>query len=278
MFVVRGIRDSSHSMWVEQISKKAVNLYGDEKNVITPDYGFFSAFQFLMKPTRVKNIDKFRDAYTEVLAENPLTRFDYIGHSNGTYILGHSVDTTSTMTFDNVVLAAPVLPIEFNLNRIINETKQVKKLRYDTSVWDWPVGILSQMIRALNFHDVGPSGLVKFDGGDHFINNDTVQLVGWHDGGHGAALEDENLQHLVNFAYYGNDIKTGGNEHLLDENSWQFKVMRIFSSLTPYVLWGILFLGIYHIWKLWRQKRLTLLMIVKWAGIAFVFGIALSVV
>ena len=163
LIIARGIRDSSNSEWVSTLSQRAKKFYGED-NIETIEYGYFSAVHFALKPLRTKNIPRFRDVYAQRLAENPLTEFDFIGHSNGTYIFGHSLDSTKSMKFENVVLAAPVLPTNFGWQRLFQQN-QVKAVRYDVAQWDWPVGILCQALRAIGFSDVGPSGLALFEEG-----------------------------------------------------------------------------------------------------------------
>ena len=249
LMIVRGIRDSSNADWVQNLSEKAEDFYGKD-NVIEIEYGYFSAAHFSIKPIRGKNIPVFRDIYAQELAKNPLTKFDFIGHSNGTYILGHSLLTTQSMKFNNVVLAAPVLSTSFDWESLF-KFKQVKSVRYDTSRWDWPVGILCQALRAIGFDDVGPSGLVSF--GEGRMNDGRVKQVGLYDGSHGAALQFDpdngvdNLQHLLQFAITGN--------HFLSdiETSPDIGLMQQVSRATIYVVWILVFLCLIFILRYFRN-------------------------
>lgn len=244
LIIAHGIRDSSNSEWFEQLAEKAREFY-DEDNIVQLDYGYFSALKFAMKPSREKNIPEFRDLYTEILAENPLTKFDFIGHSNGTYILGHSLFSTSAMKFRNVLLAAPVLPTNFEWLKIFKRD-QIESLRYDTANGDWPVGILCQALNAVGFDDVGTSGLDSFGKGamqDAVMTKKGKMMreVGPYNGGHNAALQFDpdngidNLQHLLEFASTGNHYKPD-----IDSSS-TIKSMGIYSRATPYVVWAFLF-------------------------------------
>jgi pimeloyl-ACP methyl ester carboxylesterase len=200
LFIVPGIRDSTMSHWVSELGHRAESVYGRE-NIEEPEYGYFSAAHFAVRPLRREKIKLFRDRYSDLIAENPETQFDFIGHSNGTYIFGHSLLSTPSMTFRNVVLIAPVLPTDFDWNLVFNRRQVYGSIRYDAARWDWPVGILCPALRALGFSDVGPSGVVLF--GDGTMDPSRLRKVGWYDGGHGEALRFDpnkgidNLQHSI---------------------------------------------------------------------------------
>ncbi len=251
LFIVRGIRDSSNSEWVSDLRLRARKVYG-AKNVEDIEYGYFSAAHFALRPLRGKNIPTFRDLYAQRLAENPLTEFDFIGHSNGTYIFGHSLLSTPSMRFRNVVLAAPVLPTDFDWKQLFRR-RQVEALRYDTALWDWPVGILCQVIRALGFSDVGPSGVVLF--GEGTMADSRIRKVGWYDGDHGAALRVDpkqgidNRQHLLNFVVTGSDLNAG--EKLEPE----LGVMQHLSRATPYGVWTFTALMLWWVFRRYRAGK-----------------------
>lgn len=243
LFILRGIRDSSYANWVSDLRARAVRSYG-EGNVIAPEYGFFTAAQFALKPIRRRNIPAFRDLYVEQLALNPRTEFDVIAHSNGTYIVAESLDSTPSMKLRHVVLAAPVLPLEFPWTTVFDR-KQVERLRYDTAQLDWPVGILCPLLRAIGFSDVGPAGLVLFGASGQWSHDGPIRHVGWYPGGHGAALAADNRAHLLGFADRGDDL--GAAEQLQQEAG----ALGIVSRLTPYLFW-LLIAG-----TAWRLRTLS---------------------
>ena len=246
LFIVRGIRDSAYSEWVSSLRTQAEKVYGPG-NVITPEYGFFTAAQFAMKPIRRRNIPSFRDLYAEQLAKNPRTQFDVIAHSNGTYIVAESLASTPSMQLRHVALAAPVLPQEFpwaNLHR----RGQFQALRYDTARQDWPVGILCPGLRALGYDDVGPAGLVLFGVPTHWGDGtESMRRVGWYPGGHGAALMPGNREHLLRFVDTGTDFSAG--EKLQDEAG----SLAVWTRLTPYLLWLVIVGVVLGVWR-WRRK------------------------
>jgi pimeloyl-ACP methyl ester carboxylesterase len=252
LFILRGIRDSTSSEWVQTLSNQAKQRY--DGNVEAPEYGYFTAAQFAIRPIRAKNIPSFRDLYAQKLAENPATEFDVISHSNGTYILGRSMATTPSMKFNNVAMAAPVLPVDFPWQDIIHR-KQVVRVRYDAASFDWPVGILCPTLRALGFDDVGPAGLVKFGSPEAPVPDSIVKMVGWHDGGHGEALtvaphrNDGNLFHLLQFAYAGDDFLASDTIHS-DPG-----FLATISRMTPYVFWLVVVLTVIPIIRRLRSRK-----------------------
>jgi hypothetical protein len=207
-----------------------------------------------MRPIRSRNIPTFRDIYAQRLAENPLTEFDFIGHSNGTYIFGRSLLSTPSMQFGNVVLAAPVLPTDFDWSLQFSR-RQIRNLRYDVASLDWPVGILCPILNALGFSDVGPSGVVLF--GEGIMASSKVQKVGWYQGGHSSALRYDahagidDRQHLLNFAIEGIDVRAG--EVLEPEVGW----MQHVSRATPWLVWLLLAAAGIQLLRLYRAGKIT---------------------
>jgi pimeloyl-ACP methyl ester carboxylesterase len=237
-----------------------------------------SAAQFASRQVRSRNIPAFRDMYTEKLAANPLTEFDFIGHSNGTYIFGHSLLSTPSMQFNHVVLAAPVLPTDFDWNLLL-QRRQVKAVRYDAADEDWPVGILCPLLNAVGFSDVGPSGVVLFGEG-RMMGSSFVKNVGWYHGGHGAALRFDpaqnidNRRHLLSFAYDGQDLST--DEKKMEEDPG---AMRTYSRLTKWLTWALLGLAALWVVRRYRSgKRISLSSIVWALGLLLVLYVALDVV
>ncbi len=164
------------------------------------------------------------------------------------------METTPSMKFSNVVMAAPVLPIDFPWQDIIHR-KQVDRVRYDASSFDWPVGILCPALRALGFDDVGPAGLVKFGSPEAPVPDSVVKMVGWHDGGHGEALtvapnrHEGNLFHLLRFAYAGDDF--AASDTILSEPGF----LATISRMTPYIFWLVVVLAIVPIIRRLRSRE-----------------------
>jgi pimeloyl-ACP methyl ester carboxylesterase len=268
LLIVRGIRDSSFSDWMTDMRARAESQYG-KGNVEILEYGYFPALRFARKAERESLIPMLRNVYVAKLTQNPLTQFDFIGHSNGTYALAHTLRTTPAMQFRNIVLAAPVLPTDFDWGLLFDRRQILGKVRYDLANDDIPVGILCQALSAVWQSDVGPGGVFGFGEGGHPTDSRLVQ-VGWHHGGHGAALVvDEasgidNRKHLLNFALNGED--KGSGSKLQGPPGWFGKAARF----TPWAMWfTFLAIALFFGW-LSRTRPGTAI----WLGIgAFAFGV-----
>lgn len=248
LIILHGIRDSSNSEWANDLKRRATKYYGEEA-IEAPDYGFFTAAHFAFSPLREKNIPKFRDLYGQLVAENPLAEFDFIGHSNGTYILAKSLLTTPSMVFRNVSLIAPVVSDEFDWGLIFSKG-QIKSIRYDVATEDWPVGILCAALDALGSSEVGPSGVTLFKGNSDAMARSRLKKVGWYDGGHSIALHPTNRDHLLKFVETGSYFDAGLK--LKNDVGW----MRTVSNATPYIIWTFVLGLLWWIVKAGRVKAI----------------------
>jgi hypothetical protein len=207
VMVLHGIRASNES-WVEQIrslvSKRAPNALA-----IGPTYQYFSLLDFAIPWVRARKLRFFRDQYSEQLARHPLARFCFIGHSNGTYLLGHALRRIPGMAFDRVVLLGSVLPREYDWNARF-DLSQVHEVVNHRAAGDVPVGIACNLLRSVGMKDVGTAGVAGFD-----ERREAIKEVYYYDGGHSAGLKTENLEKLadcvlsgaVDFPMAGGDAK-----------------------------------------------------------------------
>jgi alpha-beta hydrolase superfamily lysophospholipase len=202
VFLLHGIRASNVDGWVEGLEQRIKAREGERVVVRNPTYGYFSAARFALPSVRRKNIRVFQDWYTEELARHPAAEFDIIAHSNGTYILGHSLLRTPGMRFTNVALAGSVLPQDF-LQRFRNLGRQVGRIRNDRANRDWPVALLCNALSGIRMKDVGTAGFAGFLG-------EMTDEVAYHAGGHGEALKEERLDMLAAFALGDEPAKPTG--------------------------------------------------------------------
>ncbi len=196
-FILHGIRARGHSTWVEDLREMLQAAHPAAK-VVTPSYGRLSAWQFAMPLTRRRNLSWFQDRYAEELASNPRAQISFIGHSNGTYLLGQSLRALSGMRFERVALIASVLPSDFKWEDLFLADR-VGAVRNDRSNRDFPVAVLCSILRGLRMRDVGTGGYFGFPSCTH----GSFQEVFWHDGGHSAALRKESLQAVAEFVARG---------------------------------------------------------------------------
>lgn len=202
VFVLHGIRANNHT-WVKQ----TVDTIGERWPHVTaigPGYGYLSALAFAMPMTRRKNLRWFQDAYTEMLARNPLATFGFVGHSNGTYLFGESLKQLPGMQFTHAVLVGSVLPADYDWAERAR-AGQIGSLRIDGSCYDWPVGWLCSALRGIGMRDVGTGGFEGFTS----LAGPAKREFFWYDGGHSEPLEAPNLPALAEFAVTGNVVAPG---------------------------------------------------------------------
>jgi pimeloyl-ACP methyl ester carboxylesterase len=228
VFVLHGIMSANIVGWISDLESK-LSSYSNVK-VVNPEYPYVSPLRFAIPQVRRKNIRFFQDLYSNVLAHHPTAEFNFIGHSNGTYILGQSLKHIPGMRFKNVVLAGSVLPTDYPWTQRIQD-RQVQRIRNDRANRDIPVGLLCSALHyGLFMRDIGTGGYEGFNGA-------STQEVAYYSGGHGEAFRRDNLDNLIDFALAGNLRKL--NDKLVREIGFSF---RLVSRAMPYLTWIALLL------------------------------------
>lgn len=242
VFVIHGIRDSNGG-WASQLEDRISSRANRKIVVLRSTYGYFSAFNFFFPWLRRQNIRWFQDQYSYRFALNPKTEFHFIGHSNGTYLLGESLKRVAAMRFNRIYLAGSVLPCDYPWQDRF-DLGQVRELRNDRSCWDWPVGILCSGLRGLGMKDIGTGG---FDGFD--FDDDRIEEVCYYQGGHGKPLAKENQTSILAFILDGNRSHPPS---LLQQEQVSGK-FRWISRMAPYFapLLLLLALCIVSLWIWW---------------------------
>lgn len=264
IFIVHGIRDSN-SGWASQLEDQ-IKIRADKKfTVIRSTYGYFSALNFFFPWLRRQNIRWFQDQYSYRFALNPKAEFHFIGHSNGTYILGESLKRVPAMKFKRVYLAGSVLPREYPWQDRF-DLNQVGELRNDRSCWDWPVGILCSGLRGIGMKDIGTGG---FDG--FYFDDDRTEEVYYYKGGHGEPLVRENQTSILAFTLDG-DPSRPSNLLELTQISAKFQwISRAAPYFAPLLL--LLVLCIAFLWICWVFQGFAWNSLVFW--LKFTISIAI---
>src|SRR5262249_18189016 len=112
VLVVHGIR-ASNETWVAQFGH-LIQSNAPSAATVPPTYRYFPMLDFALPWLRARKVRWLQDQYSTLLARYPRARFNFVGHSNGTYLLGHSLRQVPAMTFDRVTLAGSVLPREYD--------------------------------------------------------------------------------------------------------------------------------------------------------------------
>lgn len=197
VFVLHGIRASNRT-WARQV-ETMIHQHAPNAHVVRSSYGYFSALRFALPWVRRRHVHWFQDAYSETLARFPNADFHFIGHSNGTYLLGHALARLPGMRFRRVVLAGSVLPAEYDWAQRFNR-RQADVVHNHCANRDVPVGVLCSALRGLRMRDVGTAGYTGFLwAGD----SARIREFHYHPGGHSAALRAPSLQAMVQFLISG---------------------------------------------------------------------------
>jgi len=197
VIVLHGIRASNND-WPREL-ERVIEQQWPGTEVIAATYGRFSARKFMFPVTRRKFLPWMQKVYADRLAANPQATFHFIGHSNGTYLLGHSLEHVPAMRFERILLAGSVLPTTYDWQARA-DAAQVVHLRNDRATSDIPVGVLCAGLRGLAMRDVGTGGVEGFQWEDP-IKTERY----YHRGGHGAALAKDNLPVLAAYVMDGTD-------------------------------------------------------------------------
>jgi len=221
IFILHGIRASNRG-WVSKLADLAAKEFPDAE-VISSSYGYLSALEFFIPFLHIRPLRWFHTKYADYYASNPEANFFFVGHSNGTYILGRSLLALRGMHFNKIILAGSVLPADYPW-REIYKRGQYKELRNDQANADFPVGFLCSGLHGLGRKDIGTGGYEGFQDDD----NSVIQYA-FHPGDHGAALVDSNLTNFIDFLKYGAASSKPSN---LTEENPKFSLI---SRMSPWI-------------------------------------------
>ncbi|WP_035992498.1 lipase family alpha/beta hydrolase [Leptolyngbya sp. KIOST-1] len=221
VFILHGIRASNRG-WVSQLAELIEQTLPDTE-VIQSSYGYLSALEFLLPWLHRRPLRWFHNKYADYFAANPNANFYFIGHSNGTYILGHSLLELTGMQFQRIILAGSVLPTNYPW-REIYKRGQYKELRNDQANLDFPVGFLCGGLNGLGRKDIGKGGYEGFEDDDN-----SIFQYAFHEGDHGAALHRNNLVSFLDFIINGKDASKPAN---LAEEKEKFSLL---TRVAPWI-------------------------------------------
>lgn len=234
VFVLHGIR-ATNDDWVQH-TRECLHRRAPEVIVVTSDYRWLSALGFALPWHRRRYLAWLRDQYTLQLSHHPAARFQFIGHSAGTYILGRTFLEVASMQFDRVALVGSVLPRDYPWQKRI-EQRQVTRIRNDRSHLDMPVGWLCSGLHGLFMRDVGTGGWAGFE------DTPAVEEVFYHRGNHEGGLRPENLERLADYAC-GDDVLPPADELRSRPPRWFGIVSRLAPVLMAAVIGGLILLDV----------------------------------
>ncbi|MBR1179188.1 hypothetical protein JQ617_34855 [Bradyrhizobium sp. KB893862 SZCCT0404] len=211
VFVMHGIRDED--TWPAAVGRSIGQQMGKEAKsvkVLPPLYSRFTMLPFLFYWDRQSNVRWFMDQYTEARARYPNlseTEVDYIGHSNGTYILASALQNYQVLKVKNVFFAGSVVPTHYPWEKMMRDKRVTGRVWNICASGDWVVALLPQLFQQISDQmkitestpgllDIGSGGFHGFrHGGDGRVMN--LQYI---PGPHGAAFEPDRIEAIGRYA------------------------------------------------------------------------------
>lgn len=216
VFILHGIRD--YDEWGMKLKNTIDEDLPAGTRVLLPKYGYFPMAPFLLWQDRQEKVRWFMDFYTEQRAQYPRAeQFDFIGHSNGTYILSSALQNYKSLKINDVYFAGSVVPQRYPWNELVID-KRVSRVRNVVATNDWVVAYFPRFYEQIaewsgasgepGALDLGAAGFRGFheSGGP----SEAIENIAFATGEHstGVDLGDANkLEALVRFGRFGLDSK-----------------------------------------------------------------------
>jgi pimeloyl-ACP methyl ester carboxylesterase len=265
IFVMHGIRDES--TWPAEIKRAIEKLIGDRAaavKVIPPLYRRFAMLPFLLYWDRQRNVRWFMDQYTQAKAMYPnLETVDFIGHSNGTYILASALQQYPVLNVRNVLFGGSVVPVHYDWGSLILKRRVAGQIWNICADTDWVVAIFPQLFQQVSdwlkishpqpgLLDIGSAGFRGFRtsiGAEGRLFN-----VKYISGGHGAAFEPSKVDRLHVIADFVTSDREESLENLKETDSPSTILQ--YASNESWAIWivgvGLIaFLGAMAYWAGW---------------------------
>jgi pimeloyl-ACP methyl ester carboxylesterase len=265
VYLMHGIRD--YGEWTEPL-REAINRAAPPAQsgiaVVPPRYGYFPMLPFLFYWDRQKNVRTFMDEYTENLAQYPRAdEFDFVGHSNGTYILASALQQYATLRAGRVFFAGSVVPKHYPWRDLI-DAGRVRQVRNSVATGDWVVAIFPKLYEqvadwlgrkpTMGFLDLGSAGFRGFE--DASEAGGRVRNLQFVAGSHGTGVDVANGDKLRALAAY---IVAGDESGLIvfEDASQQSGTLSTLSNVSwsVWLVLALLFGGLgYAVVRKWRWK------------------------
>jgi hypothetical protein len=160
-------------------------------------YGYFGMLPFLFRGYRDDKVRKFVDDYTEAVAAsgNPDVTVDFVGHSNGTYLLAAALEQYRSVRVSKVVFANSVVPQAYGWNG--RDRWQVTgPIRNYMAAGDWVVAVFPRLFELHT--SLGNLGSAGFKG---FLEPPAVDGNVLLHGSHGAGIAAANWKPIADFLF-----------------------------------------------------------------------------
>jgi len=240
IFILHGIRDLGQ--WASQFETELRSLAKEANQKIaiaSIRYGYFGMGQFILSSDRQKYVRWFMDEYTETLAKYPnVQTVDFIGHSNGTYLMARALADYASLRVDKVVFAGSVVPRDYDWEKVQDRIKDNGVVRNYVAADDWVVALFPRLfelplLRRLG-NDIGSAG---FNGFVHEPMPAFVQNIKYVMGHHSAFINriPEIVRFIVNPQDPGADNPKG---RFVTRERWQ--ALKLVSDWLSPALWLVI--------------------------------------
>jgi alpha-beta hydrolase superfamily lysophospholipase len=208
VFVVHGIRDPGY--WARRmailLTERAKGIADGRKfEAFADSYGYFPMVPFIMPWTRRAKVEWLLDLLVSRISDQPGSRLHYVGHSNGTYLLGMALKVLpmQQLRFERVVMAGSVLPSGYAWP-VTREGAGIGCVVNYVATADWVVAVFPNGISVRErVGELGAAGHQGFGGepdrGGVRSAGPGVWNVRWVEGSHAAALQQERWDEIVRF-------------------------------------------------------------------------------
>jgi pimeloyl-ACP methyl ester carboxylesterase len=150
VYVMHGIRD--YGDWTDVVCRAIEARFASgaiAARVVNHKYGFFPLLPFITYGDRQKNVRRFMDEYTEDLARCPNAQtVDFVGHSNGTYILASAMVRYATVKVRRVFFAGSVVPKHYPWQQHLDD-RRVDAVANVVAAGDWVVAIFPKFFEQI---------------------------------------------------------------------------------------------------------------------------------
>jgi pimeloyl-ACP methyl ester carboxylesterase len=241
VFVMHGIRD--YGDWSDHLRdaiEREARSSSERTAVVAAKYGHFPMLPFLLYWDRQRNVRWFMDELTQNKARYPKLRtIDYVGHSNGTYILASALAHYQSIRVDRVYFAGSVVPKHYDCRTLI-DSGRVGQVANVVAADDWVVALFPRLFEQIAEWakrkprdgplDVGSAGFRGFDASQD--PSEKISNYKFADGGHGIGVDtraEQTVEAIARFvvhadskgleAFKQRDEPAGGLD-LLSNVSW----------------------------------------------------------
>ncbi|MHA6194513.1 alpha/beta fold hydrolase [Pseudomonas wadenswilerensis] len=244
VYLMHGIRDFGE--WTDDLRETMESLRGNGPQllIVNEKYGYFPMLPFVLYSDRQKNVRRFMDEYTENLARYPsVTQPDYVGHSNGTYILASALHHYKTLKVGHVYFAGSVVPKHYDWGPLL-EDGRVTKVVNVVAAGDWVVALLPRFFEQIadwrgvqpgdGLLDIGSAGFRGFQAAS--ATDRAIFNIKFASGDHGTAVDANDSSKLNAITEF---IRSGDHQSLdqvFGNNTPPSDLLSNLSNLT-WILW-----------------------------------------